>query len=108
MNAMTNPIPHFEIAEQTLLRPHGLAPHQLERVFGQLLEVVERDERGAEARQGAAGLGDGVAVRAGVQGADLEGALDGLADGGEGCLAHHLFVMKEPEHLVQFAGIDRF
>jgi TldD protein len=37
MNAITSPIPHFEIAEQTLLRPHGLAPHQLERVFGQLL-----------------------------------------------------------------------
>ncbi|MBL8478261.1 MAG: metalloprotease TldD, partial [Sterolibacteriaceae bacterium] len=36
MNAIANPIPHFEIAEQTLLEPHGLAPHQLERVFGQL------------------------------------------------------------------------
>ena len=36
MNAPVNPIPHFEIAEQTLLKPHGLAPHQLERVFGQL------------------------------------------------------------------------
>ncbi|MBI5901152.1 MAG: metalloprotease TldD [Rhodocyclales bacterium] len=37
MNAISSPIPHFEIAEQILLRPHGLAPHQLERVFGQLL-----------------------------------------------------------------------
>ncbi|MBK7016191.1 MAG: metalloprotease TldD [Sulfuritalea sp.] len=37
MNAISSPIPHFEIAEQTLLRPHGLAPHQLERIFGQLL-----------------------------------------------------------------------
>jgi TldD protein len=36
MNAPASPIPHFEIAEQTLLKPHGLAPHQLERVFGQL------------------------------------------------------------------------
>ena len=36
MNAPASPIPHFEIAEQTLLRPHGLAPHLLERVFGQL------------------------------------------------------------------------
>ncbi|MDP1983980.1 MAG: metalloprotease TldD [Sulfuritalea sp.] len=36
MNAPVSPIPHFEIAEQTLLKPHGLAPHQLERVFGQL------------------------------------------------------------------------
>ena len=36
MNAIASPIPHFEIAEQTLLKPHGLAPHQLERVFGQL------------------------------------------------------------------------
>jgi TldD protein len=36
MNAIANAIPHFEIAEQTLLKPHGLAPHQLERVFGQL------------------------------------------------------------------------
>ncbi len=36
MNAIANPIPHFDIAEQTLLKPHGLAPHQLERVFGQL------------------------------------------------------------------------
>jgi TldD protein len=36
MNAPASPSPHFEIAEQTLLKPHGLAPHQLERVFGQL------------------------------------------------------------------------
>ena len=36
MNAPASPIPHFEIAEQVLLKPHGLAPHQLERVFGQL------------------------------------------------------------------------
>ena len=36
MNAPASPIPLFEIAEQTLLKPHGLAPHQLERVFGQL------------------------------------------------------------------------
>jgi TldD protein len=36
MNAPASPIPHFDIAEQTLLTPHGLAPHQLERVFGQL------------------------------------------------------------------------
>jgi TldD protein len=36
MNAPASPIPHFDIAEQTLLQPHGLAPHQLERVFGQL------------------------------------------------------------------------
>ena len=36
MNAPASPIPHFDIAEQTLLKPHGLAPHQLERVFGQL------------------------------------------------------------------------
>jgi TldD protein len=36
MNTTASPIPHFEIAEQTLLKPHGLAPHQLERVFGQL------------------------------------------------------------------------
>ena len=36
MNAPASPFPHFEIAEQTLLKPHGLAPHQLERVFGQL------------------------------------------------------------------------
>jgi TldD protein len=36
MNAPASPIPHFEIAEQILLKPHGLAPHQLERVFGQL------------------------------------------------------------------------
>ena len=36
MNAIASPIPHFDIAEQTLLKPHGLAPHQLERVFGQL------------------------------------------------------------------------
>jgi TldD protein len=36
MNAPASPIPHFEIAEQTLLMPNGLAPHQLERVFGQL------------------------------------------------------------------------
>jgi TldD protein len=36
MNAPASPIPHFEIAEQTLLKPHGLAPHQLERVFGRL------------------------------------------------------------------------
>ncbi|MBI5862759.1 MAG: metalloprotease TldD [Rhodocyclales bacterium] len=28
---------HFEIAEQTLLAPYNLAPHMLERVFGQLL-----------------------------------------------------------------------
>ena len=28
---------HFEIAEQTLLAPYNLAPHTLERVFGQLL-----------------------------------------------------------------------
>jgi TldD protein len=36
MNAIANPIPHFEIAERTLLEPQGLAPHQLERVFGQM------------------------------------------------------------------------
>ena len=36
MNAPASPTPLFEIAEQTLLKPHGLAPHQLERVFGQL------------------------------------------------------------------------
>jgi TldD protein len=36
MNAPANPIPHFDIAEQTLLEPHGLAPHQLERVFGRV------------------------------------------------------------------------
>ena len=36
MNAPASPIPHFEIAEQTLLQPHGLAPHLLERVFGQI------------------------------------------------------------------------
>ncbi|MFH1870058.1 MAG: metalloprotease TldD [Pseudomonadota bacterium] len=36
MNAPASPIPLFDIAEQTLLKPHGLAPHQLERVFGQL------------------------------------------------------------------------
>ena len=33
MNAPASPIPHLEIAEQSLLKPHGLAPHQLERVF---------------------------------------------------------------------------
>jgi TldD protein len=27
---------HFQTAEQVLLKPHGLAPHLLERVFGQL------------------------------------------------------------------------
>ena len=27
---------HFQIAEEVLLKPHGLAPRQLERVFGQL------------------------------------------------------------------------
>jgi len=36
MNAPASPIPHFEIAEQVLLKPHGLAPHLLEQVFGQL------------------------------------------------------------------------
>ncbi|MBK7023843.1 MAG: metalloprotease TldD [Sulfuritalea sp.] len=36
MNAPANAIPHFDIAEQTLLEPHGLAPHQLERVFGRV------------------------------------------------------------------------
>src|SRR3989338_8450274 len=36
MNAAASPIPHFEIAEQILLKPHGLAPHLLERVFGEL------------------------------------------------------------------------
>jgi TldD protein len=36
MNAPASPIPHFEVAEQILLTPHGLAPHLLERVFGQL------------------------------------------------------------------------
>ena len=36
MNASASPIPHFEVAEQVLLKPHGLAPHMLERVFGQL------------------------------------------------------------------------
>jgi TldD protein len=36
MNAPASPIPHFEVAEQILLKPHGLAPHMLERVFGQL------------------------------------------------------------------------
>jgi TldD protein len=36
MNAPASPIPHFDIAEQILLKPHGLAPHMLERVFGQL------------------------------------------------------------------------
>jgi TldD protein len=36
MNAPAGPTPHFEIAEQTLLKPHGLAPSHLERVFGQL------------------------------------------------------------------------
>src|SRR5512140_2811648 len=36
MNAPVSPIPHFEIAEQILLKPNGLVPHQLERVFGQL------------------------------------------------------------------------
>jgi len=36
MNAPASPIPHFEVAEQVLLKPHGLAPHMLERVFGQL------------------------------------------------------------------------
>ena len=36
MNAPASPIPHFEVAEQILLKPHGLAPHLLERVFGQL------------------------------------------------------------------------
>ncbi|NJD35112.1 MAG: metalloprotease TldD, partial [Betaproteobacteria bacterium] len=36
MNAPVSPIPHFEISEQTLLKPHGLTPHTLDRVFGQL------------------------------------------------------------------------
>jgi len=36
MNAPASPIPHFEVAEQVLLKPHGLAPHMLERVFGKL------------------------------------------------------------------------
>ena len=36
MNAPASPVPHFDIAEQVLLKPHGLAPHLLERVFGQL------------------------------------------------------------------------
>jgi len=36
MNAPASPMPHFEVAEQVLLKPHGLAPHMLERVFGQL------------------------------------------------------------------------
>ena len=36
MNAIASSIPHFDIAEQILLKPHGLAPHQLERVFGRL------------------------------------------------------------------------
>ncbi len=33
---MNTPMNHFQIAEQTLLTPHGLAPHQLEGVFGQM------------------------------------------------------------------------
>ena len=37
MNAIVSPVPHFETAEQVLLRPHGIAPHQLERIFGQML-----------------------------------------------------------------------
>ena len=37
MNAIASPVPHFETAEQVLLRPHGIAPHQLERIFGQML-----------------------------------------------------------------------
>jgi TldD protein len=36
MNAPASPIPHFKVAEQILLKPHGLAPHLLEQVFGQL------------------------------------------------------------------------
>lgn len=32
---------------------------------------------------------------------------DGLADGGEGSLAHDLFVVKQLEHFVQMTGIDR-
>ncbi|MCF8150405.1 MAG: metalloprotease TldD [Sulfuritalea sp.] len=36
MNAPVSPIPHFDVAEKILLKPHGLAPHMLERVFGQL------------------------------------------------------------------------
>jgi TldD protein len=36
MNAPASPIPHFDIAEQTLLTPHGLAPRQLEGIFGRL------------------------------------------------------------------------
>jgi TldD protein len=37
MNAMSHPVPHFEIADQLLLRPHGLAPERLDAVFGQVL-----------------------------------------------------------------------
>ncbi len=36
MNAPVSPVPHFDVAEKILLKPHGLAPHMLERVFGQL------------------------------------------------------------------------
>ena len=37
MNAMSHPVPHFEIADKLLLRPHGLAPERLDAVFGQVL-----------------------------------------------------------------------
>ena len=37
MNAIANPIPHFETAERILLAPHGLDPAALDRIFGQLL-----------------------------------------------------------------------
>ncbi len=36
MTILTSPIPHFDVARQTLLDPSGLAPHQLEGIFGQL------------------------------------------------------------------------
>jgi TldD protein len=36
MNATTHPIPHFDVAQSVLLEPHGIAPHQLEGIFGRL------------------------------------------------------------------------
>jgi TldD protein len=36
MKISSSPISHFDVARQTLLDPHGLAPQQLEGVFGQL------------------------------------------------------------------------
>ena len=37
MNALTSPVPHLELAQRTLLTPHGLSTEQLGAVFGGML-----------------------------------------------------------------------